>query len=604
MDTDKTKKSDGILFVFINSSQAHPKKTRDNSFTISSHVSKTHRARMKQEKSQRLRESTTKTLAQRPICPAASPLNGRAAYQEAVDLPSKIVRVQTRGWESSHFILDPSTTSPRVDSKTVSLGTARSQHPLPFQDGQETANQQDLCSKHSLAVRPSKPQLVLWKGNSDPFSTTAIPLNAYNNELLRQAQKFFIFTAWPDSADAVFRTPISDTRNSHIKLDSAIQDEGQLHAILASGHRVESKLITASAAWRRAQESAHKSRAVAALRQQLISGEASSSTISLIRLLISLEFDDDDHSIALVHLRGLLAMALSNPAILLEAEGLLLVSDVWIAMSLAKMPEISPTRYDPGPRHFHPFNAAISLEIETKSSTSPTPIDIKRDGESQYGLDSNTIYLLNSAVEIVQTKEVISILKDPDLQRQVVKWMHRRATAVSGYLTIGHLDAIEATRNPKLTVPAFVRYNINAASCLTGILFMNLEFCESPSNYNFSNFFLAIEPALRSVSDHLINAESISDRHLCLWLLFMCALGNDVYSARGDIPYSDWPAYTFRQFRKQLLLHSQEDVKKVLHTFLYHDAVDEFLVRLLSPVGDAPSRCIISWARWCCSSYA
>lgn len=66
--------------------------------------------------------------------------------------------------------------------------------------------------------------------------------------------------------------------------------------------------------------------------------------------------------------------------------------------------------------------------------------------ESLYGLDSHTTYLLNSAVEIVKTKEVMINMKDPCLQRQVVKWMHRRATAVSGYLTMGYRDAIESTR--------------------------------------------------------------------------------------------------------------------------------------------------------------
>lgn len=260
-------------------------------------------------------------------------------------LPSKIGRAQTREWESLHFILDNSTTTSGAESHAVSLGTGRSQHAFLFQDGQETPGQQDLCPIHPLDVRPSKPQLILWKGNSDPFATTAVPLAAYNNEILRRAQKFFIFTARPDRPNAVFRTPIADTRNSHIKLDYAIQEEAQLHAILASGYRVGSRLIGVPGEWRRAQDSAHKSRAVAVLRRQLLSGEASSSIISLVRLLISLEFDDDDHSTALIHLRGLLAMALSNPVIQLETEGLLLVSGVWIAMSLGKRPEISPPRY-------------------------------------------------------------------------------------------------------------------------------------------------------------------------------------------------------------------------------------------------------------------
>ncbi|KEF61368.1 uncharacterized protein A1O9_02934 [Exophiala aquamarina CBS 119918] len=604
MDKDTGKTSGNIPFVFINSSQDRPRKSRDDSFTISSHVSRTHRARLKKEKWKRLRDSATKVLAQRPIYPAALPLNERAYYQGPAALPSAAGQAQTRRWESLRFITDGSrTSSAGAESATISFGTGRSQHPLPFQDSQETVDQQDPRPFHALAIDPettwrtSEPPLSLWKGNSDPFTTTAVPLNAYNNEILRHAQRFFIFTAWPGSTNAVFRTPIADTRNSHIKLNDATQDEGQLHAILASGYRVESKLFAAQGEWRRAQESVHKSRAVAVLRQRLLSGKASPSIVSLLRLLISLEFDDDDHSTALLHLRGLLAMALSNPALLAEAEGLLLVSDVWIAMSLGKRPEIWPTRYDPGARHLQPFNAAQKLE--TDSSTSPSPIVMEPDVELKYYLDACTISLLNSAVEIVRSKELMVNTKDSSLQRQVVTWMHRRATAISGYLLSGYLDAIESTRAPDLTAPALVQKRVIATSCLTGILFMNLEFCESPSNYNFSKAFLAIEPALRSVYGQLIHAESDAQREIYLWLLFMCALGNDVYSARGDIPYSKWPAYTFHQFRKQLLLHSLIDVKKVLDVFLYHDVVDVFLEGLLSPLGEAPSCCIVSWTRWC-----
>lgn len=49
MENDMVESPGSIPFVFINSSQDRPKESRDDSFTISSHVSKTHRARLKQE---------------------------------------------------------------------------------------------------------------------------------------------------------------------------------------------------------------------------------------------------------------------------------------------------------------------------------------------------------------------------------------------------------------------------------------------------------------------------------------------------------------------------------------------------------------------------
>lgn len=322
--------------------------------------------------------------------------------------------------------------------------------------------------------------------------------------------------------------------------------------------------------------------------------------MSLIRLLISLDFDNDDYSTALLHLRGLLAVAFSDTALLQQAEGLLPLSDVWIAMSLGTRPQIPPMRYDPGPRDLHAFDAVFTrgVDLESSSSTILTPVGSL--AESPYGLDQSTIQLLNSVLEIFRTKESMSDIEDPFLQQQVVKWMYRRATAVTGYLIIGYVDAIESTRLPEHKALINVRQSIIAASCLTIILFMNLEFCESSSNYNFSKPFQALEPILRSIGDNIITAHLTSDRELYLWLLFMCALGNDIYSARGDISYSGWPACTFHRLRNQMQLVRVEHVKQVLDKFLYHDdVVTDFLVCLLSTESLRPRRSLMSWTAWC-----
>lgn len=322
--------------------------------------------------------------------------------------------------------------------------------------------------------------------------------------------------------------------------------------------------------------------------------------MSLIRLLISLDFDNDDYSTALLHLRGLLAVALSDTALLQQAEGLLPLSDVWIAMSLGTRPQISPARYDPGPRHLHAFDAVFTRGVDLESPASIIPRPVRPLAESPYGLDQCTIHLLNSVLEILKTKESMPDIEDPFLQQQVVKWMYRRATAVTGYLIIGYVDAIESARIPAQKTSINVRQSIIAASCLTIILFMNLEFCESSSNYNFSKPFQSIEPILRSLTDDIITEHLTSVRELHLWLLFMCALGNDIYSARGDIPYSGWPARTFHRLRNQMQLVRVEHVKQVLEQFLYHDdVVTDFLESLLPNEGLRPKHSLMSWTAWC-----
>lgn len=592
-------------FIFINSNQDRPRTNREDSFTISSHVSKTHRARSRVERWQRLRQSTTSIIAQRPLRPAISPSVKENLSPQTTLIFPETSQAQLVPREPLRFIPNHPIEASRGLFDANLLPTESSQHLLPFRAGQETGNQQNPEAPKLLAIGQKttlnqfSPSPVFWKGNSDPFQVTPVNLNARNNEILRLAQQFIIFAAWPDTANAVFRTPIADTRNSHIKLDVVVQDEGLLHAILASGNRVGSRLTAISQDPEVARESVHKTRAVAILRQRLVAGETSSSVISLIRLLISLEFDNDDSSTALLHLRGLLAMAMSNVALLQEVEGLLLVCDVWIAMSLAKRPEISPARYDPGSRKSHDFNTALTNHVAKNAPTIFTSISAMSQADSPYGLDQHTVHLLTSAFEIVETKALMTEIEDPFLQQQVVKWMHRRATAVSGSLLIGYVDAVEFTRITTQKDSMNMRQSMIAASCLTAILFMNLEFCESPSNYNFSKLFQSIEPVLASIAENVATTGSTSDRELYLWLLFMCALGNDVYSARKDISYSSWPARTFHRFRSQLHLASLKHLKQVFHRFLYHDIVDDFLASLLFHGPENLSSSMISWPKWC-----
>lgn len=258
MKNDTMKQTADTAFIFINSSQDRPKRRRADNFAIFSHVAKTYRARLKEERWQNLLQSTASIIAQRSLRPAILPVveNDTSQSLDLIQLESD--QRQVVAWEPSRFIHgSPSTNSGRLPNTNL-LRTDSGQHLLPFRDGQDAGNQQDLHPWKQCTPSP-----VCWKGNSDPFQTTPVALNAHRNEIIRLAQQFVIFTAWPDTAPGVFRTPVADTRNSHIRLDFATQDEGLLHAILASGNRISSKLTAASRESRVSQEYLHKARAVA-----------------------------------------------------------------------------------------------------------------------------------------------------------------------------------------------------------------------------------------------------------------------------------------------------------------------------------------------------
>ncbi|EXJ86725.1 hypothetical protein A1O3_03678 [Capronia epimyces CBS 606.96] len=443
-----------------------------------------------------------------------------------------------------------------------------------------------------------QPSLTLWKGNSDPFQSAAVGLVARDYEIIRQAQRFPVFAAWPDKASAVFRAPIADTANSHIELQQAMKDEGEIHAILASGYHVTAGSSGPNSEVYLGRELAHKTRAVALLRQKLLDHGFSDSVATLIRLLISLDFEAGDFTASLVHLRGLWSMSSSLPDRLLDTQELIIVSDVWVGLSLLKKPEIPPSRYDPGSRPLQTFDAALRL-LEESEATRFNCYEAETSYRSDTVLSTESFSLLDAANEVVNTKAIMDQVNEATIQQDVVWWMHRRATAVSGLLISGYVDAIRSSGSAICSDNLNVRKELDAAACLCGILFMNFRFMDSPNNYNFSKTFQMIEPILRRVSQDSGEGVQQEQDDVFLWLLFMCAMGSDVYAARGDIPYSVWPAREFRRVCARRKVTDEASIITLFRQFEYYPQMDDFVKELLSDTVELLDMPIMPWSKWC-----
>ncbi|EXJ87860.1 hypothetical protein A1O1_04787 [Capronia coronata CBS 617.96] len=601
MDRERGSKPYSGRYVFVNSTADKLTRSRDEIFTISSHVSKTHRKWLKDERLKQLNASAGKAVAQRPIPPPQIHLGetrGRlpfpSLHQDAASTAagsSRLPHQQT--WPS--LLCARSDQIPSNGMIRYSRDIMSSQHFDSFEGCQENDDQERSSRWKEYPRGPRQLSLMLWKGNSDPFQAAAVQLAPWDYEIIRQAQRFPVFAAWPDNASAVFRAPIADTTNSRIQLPQAIADEAEIHSILASGYHV-----AAGCSWTKSEVFfgrvlAHKTRSIALLRQKLLKDGFSEGITTVIRLLISLEFETGNVLASLVHLRALWAMSSSMPEILPDAQELLIVSDVWIALSLLKRPQISPSRYDPGGRSLQTFDTAFRL-LESEG-TDPYLGKTNRAAESV--LDARTWGLLDAAHEIVNTKAIMDKIKAATIQQEVVWWMHRRATAVSGLLLTGYVDNTECTEISNPAKGLNVKRDLVAAACLCGILFMNLRFVDSPSNYNFSKTFRQIEPILRMASQ--VSREVDKQEHgvTYLWLLFMCAMGSDVYAARGDIPYSGWPAREFCRLCARFDLKDEGAIAATLGQLHYYPQMDDFIKALRSFTGESLDMPLISWSKWC-----
>jgi hypothetical protein len=582
----------GGPLLFINKTSTTLDKTPQDSFIISSHVSKNHRKWLKEEKLKRLLASSGRAVVQRALYPAVQglPRDGSGPSDPSA-------RSFVPADERNAGGLRSRGVQPGQDLAKGSPALA-DEHNRPvyrFERGQADHDQGHQAAGPSRRrfVASNRPSLAPLRGGSDPFSATALPLAAQDHEILRLARRFFVFVASPDKKSAVWRAPIADS-SSHIRLHRSIEEEADTHAILAAGYAVIARTSGPDRANSLTRGLFHKTKAVELLRDKLVNQGFSPNVTTLIRLLISLDFEASDNESALVHLRGLWTMAATTPGILMDAQELLRVSDAWISISLLKRPEISPLLYDPGERCLQSFESALTAlepELDIRNSSRPSLTD---DGDSAF--DRKTWGLLEAAQEIVDTKGVMDKIEDSALLQEIVPWMNKRSSAVTGYCTSGYVDNTEAAASFEAVNTEYTKRTLMAAACLCAMMFMNFRFLNMATNYNFSKTCHTIEEVLRRVSERVEKAAEQNINSDYLWLLFLTAMGNDVFSARGDMPYSPWPAIEFHNVRARLHVGEDNVAREYLRRYPHYEQMDPFLTELLSH--KTPSTNIVRWSEW------
>ncbi|KIW65907.1 hypothetical protein PV04_08122 [Phialophora macrospora] len=589
-------------FLFINKTSTTLAKNPAESFSISSHVSKTHRKWLKEERLRKLLASSSMAVVQRPVLPAKAQIQaaGPSRLAPRDSYPTVTSSDQSQRGRSALEVIafDP---APAQASASSSGCAEPSGRVCLFEDSQDHDDQTQgipVKERSRRVCTNARSSLAPLRGNSDPFSATALPLAAQDHEILRQALRFVVFVACPDNRSAVWRAPIGNSSSSQIRLRQTIGDEAEVHAILAAGYAVTVKGSKHDYTRSLARGLYHKTKAVELLRDRLEKNGFSESVTTLIRLLISLDFEASENEAALVHLRGLWNMAASMPGILMDAQELLRVSDAWISISLLKKPEISPSRYDPGNRLSQPFAEILeALDREHLISMDKQGAAVGTHAGSCF--DDKTWSLLDGAQEIVGTKATMDKIDDSNLLHEVIAWVNKRSSAVTGYCTTGYVDNTEeaASTHAQGRAAESVARTLMAAACLCAMMFMNFQFLDLPTNYNFSKTSQKIEQVLQSVSKRVQHGKQTAHNKDYLWLLFLSAMGNDVFSARGDIPYSPWPVTEFHTVCERLQFAEKHDVVAAMHDYPRHPKTDFFLGELFEH--EAPLTSIVPWSRWC-----
>jgi hypothetical protein len=552
------------VFLWINKDSTDVDLKPSDPFSITSHVSRNHRKWLKTQRQKKLdatrrRHLVHATLSEsHPTTPKGSPS----------DSPN--VR-----WElGNDHVLGRAVSGP--NSADVARDTSCRKGETQDADlpGTEQAVKDEYANLNgSIGLHP--PSVTLgairrYKGNSDPFGASVVPLTPERSQALKSALRCFVFAAWPEDAKSVFRARLGD-KGSHIDLSHAVSSDAELNAILASGYYAQNVLDPVAGR----QALSHRLRSIELLRQRLQTSLPPANLLTLIRLLISLDFNSGDFESARVHLRGIRSLCQHDRQLENNLREVVRNSDVWIAMALLSKPDIDPAQHDPGPPAQQEWYASLPVAQRGKFVRSQLPAAVA----TVLGVELDR--LLSAAKTVMQGKDAITLPGNEQTRSPMVFWTSRRGSATTGGLMTQYALEMDLGKNIAWGPDAGLYNHLRAAASLIVILFMNIHWMDMAINYDFSRTFTAIEPLLRKCSSHATPTDTALTQTL-LWLTFLCAMGDDIFSARGSLPFSGWAAGEFLRLCQILGVVGFAAIRQLLAEIAYRDSImDEFLDALL-----------------------
>ena len=560
-------------FLFINKDSSNLGRDAQEAFTITSYVSRNHRKWLKNSRQEKLKASEALLLNRR---------HARALSQSSQLVPAVAKSSPPAQSSDGSYSREESSV---CQYQMQHLDTQHHSHPL---DGS--------CQCHLAKSQQSvpwsgqdEPRLQAYRGNADPFSAAALGIGPAESDAISSASRFLVFAAWPEQANSVFRAELGDFTNSHIDLRDSIAHEAELHAVIAAGYSIKAR----SAPHNKvavARSFAHKVRSIELLREQLQNGSLA-QTLTLLRLLISLDFNNGDFAAARVHMRGVRAMCKYDEHTNANLRELLLISDVWTSMALLCKPSIDPSEYDPGRLPNQAWYDYLTPEQTSELVMPPKNLVVMR----LLGLPLHA--LLQASEEMIHSKAIVNMEGKPSAISKTVLWMSRRGSATTGQLVTQFVEEVEKARDVSDEDDRLVHL-LRACTSLALILHMNFHWMDLPINYDFSKTFPAIEPILRRCSKAVTSARP-AIQQLFAWLLFVCAMGDDVLSARGDLEFSGWAASTFQSTCCDMKLADPKLAKAMLLAIAYEeDLMDSFLEATLTQPETKPTQSLLPFRKW------
>jgi hypothetical protein len=358
--------------------------------------------------------------------------------------------------------------------------------------------------------------LTLFKGNSDPFSSTWVTITAQVHELLTLSSQFVVFWAWSSAMSSLFRSRAQDGWLSSVR--SAVHGTTEMHLLLSAGCLARAEKAVSLGEKQNASSLAltHKTQALTQLRQQLIQEEQHSPDSPIFPLIfqfVSMDFYTGNEEAALWHytaIRQLVSRSNSRDRvrILQDCQSLqaksqskpkpvYAIAEVWIAVSNLRKPEAC---------------GMVDWDAERQSAADQDTFAVLPQAATLFHYDTRYSMLHSGIhkslrplfrelqrVTVYMTK--LHTLQQQEIDEvetyQIVNYLDQQGTKLRADILELWLDFEFASQYNKLKLPASslpstkdVEDALFSAQTLSALLFINIIFMYKPNHpqrQTFSN---------------------------------------------------------------------------------------------------------------------
>jgi hypothetical protein len=442
---------------------------------------------------------------------------------------------------------EPELVNAEAGSLTVLPGNSdSSQISATAAKGYEQRRDQQVRQRYPKILPLPHSSSVLSRGNSDPFSCTAIPLIWQANRLMHSALDVFAQTLWPTKADPMSSGYDLATAAWSADMQHVVTEKATMHATLATGAYFIAMSRPGSRAEYTAEGLYHASRGLVAFQLRLQQyGFNDISLVATMWYLAAAEAYSGNLAAAYVHITAYERLIRSSGGLnrlSWTVRGNLVHSDACVALLQKTRPHWKADEFDPGGWALQPFAEDLELLPNYVSKYGSVKLD----------------QLFSDIRELTIIRSVADQLSSP---HSALLWANDRATAVKIRLLCHHVDLTEKSQR--------VEDRIEAALCITAARYLDFSLYQTVIPFIQMELSSYQRSFLQEMDEHWAFL-ALNERESLLWISSVAAL-SDVRAWRGGVDdHWIWHATHFKELSGRLRISSWETVNGVLSQYLFN----------------------------------